>query len=421
MRHRQINNGKMSPVHLAVVFLSSPKGGYGLILDKGLAGLSVLKRLLLTLQKAGIKEILILHQELDGFKLNSLKNEYASDPRFKCKLHWHDKYAAPKLPSNDLTHSQPFLLTNGSVVTQENLIRVFIKNAATNLTSTHSIQSFHKTPESEGGLYLLPREKFDKLEQYVRQGKFDNDAEKAFISDSGLFWHEIDTRSSLRKAEKLLLRQCRSHHAQFMDKWFNSIFSVKLSRLLAKTPVTPNQLTLFGLVIGFAAGWFFAQGSYSDGVIGGILLAITAIWDCCDGDVARLKHMESDFGETLDTCCDNLINFFAFTGIMTGVSHSHGNNQALIPFLLLILGGGSILALIYCPRGGKGGFFRGTKMFDVIETLASRNFIYIILLFALMGRLDIFLWLAGFGSITFALALYFFRLKVKRIRSSMEA
>jgi len=101
-----------------------------------------------------------------------------------------------------------------------------------------------------------------------------------------------------------------------------------------------------------ASGFFFAQGNYWSGFVGGLLLAVTAIWDCCDGDVARLKFMESDFGETLDTICDNIINIFIFTGIMFGVAHSKGLAQALIPFLLLSLGGSWIFCLIYFPKGG---------------------------------------------------------------------
>lgn len=412
---------KNSPINLAVVFLSSPKEGYELLLDENLAGLSPLKRLLLTLQRAGAKEILITYLELDGFKLNSLKNDYASDTRFNCRLHWQDAKEISKLSNIDLTHSQPFILINGNIVTQEKLIETFVETVIKGSAAIHSVHELHKAPESTGGLYLLPPEKFSVLEKYTPQGMVDEKTQQVTISNPDLFLWELDSFSDLKKVEKLLLRQFRKHHTQFMDKWFNSVLSLKISSFLVKTPVTPNQLTLFGLVIGFASGWFFSQGGYGNGVIGGILLAITTIWDCCDGDVARLKFMESDFGDTLDTWCDNLINLFAFAGIMLGVSQSQGNAHALIPFLLLVLGGIFILILIYYPKGGKGEFFKGTKIYEVINVLASRNFIYIILLFALMGRLDIFLWLAGFGSIAFALTLYLVKLKISGLDSFLKS
>jgi phosphatidylglycerophosphate synthase len=197
-----------------------------------------------------------------------------------------------------------------------------------------------------------------------------------------------------------------------MDIWFNSLFSLRISSLLVKTPLTPNQLTLFGLIIGLVAGLLFARGDYWSGLMGGFLLAATAVWDCCDGDVARLKFMESDFGEQLDTICDNIINVFIFTGMMIGMAHSQGLAQAIVPFLLLALGGGLIFIFIYFPEGGKGSFFRGTWLYEVIQVLASRNFIYIVVLFAIAGKLDWFLWLAGLGSNVFALSLYLAKRKI---------
>jgi phosphatidylglycerophosphate synthase len=186
-----------------------------------------------------------------------------------------------------------------------------------------------------------------------------------------------------------------------MDIWFNSIFSIKISSLLVKTFITPNQITILGLFMGLASGILFAQGNYWNVLMGGVLLSITAIWDCCDGDVARLKFMESDFGEKLDTACDNIINIFIFIGIMLGVARYDGFIQALIPFVLLIFGGSWIFYLIYFPKGGKGSYFINTPIYDVIQVLASRNFIYIILLFCIFNKLNWFLWVAGIGSIIF--------------------
>ena len=76
---------------------------------------------------------------------------------------------------------------------------------------------------------------------------------------------------------------------------------------------------------------------------------------------------------------------------------------------MLATGGGLIFAFIYFPKGGKGSFFKESRMYDIIQTLASRNFIYVILLFAIGGHLDWFLWLAGIGSLIFALMLFIAR------------
>ena len=261
-------------------------------------------------------------------------------------------------------------------------------------------------PGKPGGLYLLPPTKFSTLSH--RNGTEDDEAkaERIALPADQNFWIEVRDNASSLTAEKKLLRYSKNHYTQFMDIWFNSLFSIPISAMLLKTPLTPNILTLFGLFIGFLAGWCFAQGNYLSNLAGGLLLALTAIWDCCDGDVARLKLMESDFGEKLDTACDNIINVFIFSGMMLGVAKTHGWGHALIPFIMLTIGGALIFAFIYFPKDGKGSYFKESKMYDVIQVLASRNFIFVILLFALGGHLDWFLWLAGSGSLIFALALF---------------
>jgi phosphatidylglycerophosphate synthase len=92
--------------------------------------------------------------------------------------------------------------------------------------------------------------------------------------------------------------------------------------------------------------------------------------------------MESDYGEYLDTVCDNIINLLAFIGITIGVARQNGLFASLLPFTLLLLGGILIFVFIYYPKGsGKGHSFKGTRMYDVILLLASRNFIYVIFLY----------------------------------------
>lgn len=400
----------MNSAQLAVILLSPLKSGYSLILENKIAGMPLLKRLILTLQRAGIQEFLVLSRQLDEQEIKARQKNIEKDFRFKSCLHWHDRAkffdANGSEQAKSLNPSQPFLLVNGNLVTHQKVVQRFME-----LGNNHSDKIFCLAldPGKPGGLYLLPPEKFSTLSQHIATEE--DRAERITLPGDKNFWIEVTDNTSAMTAEKTLLRFCKNHYTQFMDIWFNSLFSIPISAALVKTPLTPNMLTLFGLFIGFLAGWCFAQGNYLASVAGGLLLALTAIWDCCDGDVARLKLMESDFGETLDTACDNIINVFIFTGMMLGVAKTHGWGQALIPFIMLAIGGGLIFIFIYFPQGGKGSFFKESSMYDVIQILASRNFIYVILIFAIGGHLDWFLWLAGTGSLIFALALFIVKRK----------
>ncbi len=395
----------MKSASLAVILLSPPKCGYSLILEKKIAGIPILKRLILILQRSGVKEFLVLSNQLDKQEIETHQNNIEKDSRFNSFLQWHDRssYFEANRDGETSLPGKPFLLVNGNLVTHQKVVQRFMEAG---LNEPENIYCLAIESEKPGGLYLMPPAKLSTLNQSTKTVGTGERPERINLPADTNFWIEVQDEKSAKKAEKKLIHYNKHHYHQFMDIWFNSIFSRYLSAKLVKTPITPNMLTLFGLLIGLLSGWCFAQGDYISSVAGAILLALTAICDCCDGDVARLKFMESDFGETLDTTCDNIINVFGFTGIMLGVAKTHGWMQALIPFIMLAVGGSLIFAFIYFPQGGKGSYYKDSWMYDVIQDLASRNFIYVILVFAICGHLDWFLWLAGIGSLIFALALF---------------
>ncbi len=398
----------MDTVHLAVILLSPFDCGYTRIFEQRIAGISTFKRLILTLQRAGLSEFLVLSDQLDEREIDVHREEIETDFRFEGRVHWYDRvrfFAAEGAEkAQALTLSRPFLAVSGSLVTHQAVVRRFLDSAGGLDPQTPKCLSLKS--HEPGGLYLFPHSKLSALSDGSMADDGVDKLERIELPEDDYFWVDVRDRGTATAAEKHLLRYNKGQYTQFMDIWFNSLLSTPISAALVKTPITPNVLTLCGLFIGFLAGWCFADASYLGSLVGGLLLVLTAVGDCCDGDVARLKLMETDFGDTLDTACDNIINVFVFTGMMLGVSKTHGWAYALPPVIMLAIGGGLIFVFIYFPKGDKGSFFMGSKMYDVIQILASRNFIYVVCVFAIFGHLDWFLWLAGVGALTFASCLY---------------
>lgn len=79
-----------------------------------------------------------------------------------------------------------------------------------------------------------------------------------------------------------------------------------------KGGITPNQLTLAGLVINFLAGWIFATGHL---FLGGIVLIIASLGDLLDGALARKTGKTSKFGAFLDSTVDRYSDFFLLGGL----------------------------------------------------------------------------------------------------------
>ena len=136
---------------------------------------------------------------------------------------------------------------------------------------------------------------------------------------------------------------------QKLDRWLvkptdgifarmNRRVSIPISHLISQFPITPNMVTLFTLGVSFAAGVFFALGGYWNMLLGAILSVFASILDGCDGEIARLKLQESDFGCWLETICDYLYYLFIFAGMAIGLVRSTGNRSYLVWGAFLLFG-----------------------------------------------------------------------------------
>ena len=100
--------------------------------------------------------------------------------------------------------------------------------------------------------------------------------------------------------------------------------SYRLTPILLKTPITPNQVTLLSLVSGLACAVCFSQGSWVAGVLGGVLLLVSYTLDNCDGEVARIKNMSSEFGAKLDDMSDWMVDSSFFVALGYGTAQVNG-------------------------------------------------------------------------------------------------
>lgn len=80
--------------------------------------------------------------------------------------------------------------------------------------------------------------------------------------------------------------------------------SVPLTSHLVRLGARPAGVTLGGLILAIASAWCLAQGQYLWGVIGGALYYASMVFDCSDGEVARLSLRDSAFGAWFETVVD---------------------------------------------------------------------------------------------------------------------
>jgi len=101
--------------------------------------------------------------------------------------------------------------------------------------------------------------------------------------------------------------------------------SYRVSPLLAQTGISPNLITLIGLITGIASAFAFAQGNHFWGITAALLWAVCSLMDYCDGEVARITGKSSRIGKYLDDVTDWVVHTFFFMGIGFGAEVITGN------------------------------------------------------------------------------------------------
>ena len=118
--------------------------------------------------------------------------------------------------------------------------------------------------------------------------------------------HPIGTPAERRAAHRLLYKILIKPQDNAITRYVYRPVSFPLTRLLAWTPITPNQISyLVGLLV--ALGCYLAAHASFGMVIAGTCTVLGASYlDCCDGEIARLKLMSSRYGAWIDTIIDEL-------------------------------------------------------------------------------------------------------------------
>jgi len=89
-----------------------------------------------------------------------------------------------------------------------------------------------------------------------------------------------------------------------IDVWVHRPPAYVLAKILLPTPVSPNLVTVGSILTAFAAGAAIFAAFPGHLPLAGVLIFSSAVLDCCDGQLARLRKSSSAFGRMLDGVAD---------------------------------------------------------------------------------------------------------------------
>jgi phosphatidylglycerophosphate synthase len=162
-----------------------------------------------------------------------------------------------------------------------------------------------------------------------------------------------------------------------IDRYIIRKISGFITGFLVRTPITPNQVTVISLILGIIAAVFFSFGEYPHTITAGLIFFLCIVFDQCDGEVARIKHMESEFGRAFDIIVDSIVNAAIVAGVTFALYKTSGSGLYIIIGLLAIIGI-SISILLAAYLGKENKTDTGTK--EMLAKLNNKDFFYIIML-----------------------------------------
>jgi len=152
------------------------------------------------------------------------------------------------------------------------------------------------------------------------------------------FWIDVDDEGAFKKAEGKLLDTLGKSSDGPISRYLNRPVSTRISKYLVKTSITPNHISFFSFVLCCIGAFFFFLGEYSYLLLGAILAQVSSIVDGCDGEIARLKFRETEFGAWFDAVLDRYADAFLLFGLTYYVYFPSRNLLYLFVGFLAIIG-----------------------------------------------------------------------------------
>ncbi|GHI86293.1 hypothetical protein Sxan_36570 [Streptomyces xanthophaeus] len=129
--------------------------------------------------------------------------------------------------------------------------------------------------------------------------------------------------------EAVRLRTAVKSRDGFFTTFFISPYSRYIARWCARRGLTPNQVTTASLITALIAAGCAATGDRWGYVAAGVLLLVSFVLDCTDGQLARYSLQYSTMGAWLDATFDRAKEYSFYAGLALGAARNGDDVWAL--------------------------------------------------------------------------------------------
>ena len=331
-------------------------------------GRPLLERLILICERAGVKRFFI--EGAGGRAMDEALGDFRGDPKVGLVDSLEELFAAPF----GIERDRPCLAMAGNLV--------FARSQLDRMIATHAAAPDRVIKLASGGdgNGLLATGPIGEV--LAELGKQTPAAASGAIHPYmpyALLPYALDGRpENGREAEFRLARSVRLETVAkdgILARLLDRRVSWRISYRLGRTAITPNQVTLFNTALGFVSAAMFSLPSYWWRLLGSILFLAGITIDGVDGELARLKMCETDWGGKLDMITDNIVHVALFVGLMAGCYRASGNPAYFYLLPILLVGFALCAAGVAFAVKDKEA---SAAFLGRLERLSSRDFAYLL-------------------------------------------
>jgi len=393
-----------------------------------LLGLTLIERVILTSKQAGIDEFLIVI----GYGGKKIKEKLGEGSKYGVRIEyvendeWERGNGISVLKARELIKENFILLmsdhlfdasiikklqkakaNNGCVLVIDRKPREHIDLEEATLVKIKNGRivnvgkGLDKYDGVDCGIFLCSPSIFKALEESISKGDESLSGGIKILANKGKmkymetkeFWIDIDNKDDYKKAEEILCKNLIKSTDGLISRYLNRAISIRISKFLVKTRITPNFISFSSFIGCLLAALFFSFGKYAYVLIGGILAQFSSIIDGCDGEIARLKFQQTKYGAWFDAVLDRYADGLIILGMSYGYWYIHSHPEIWIIGFAALMGSfmNSYTAIKYDAifakkRGMRMG--RDIRLFIIMVGALFNQIFYTLLILAILTNAE---------------------------------